>query len=243
MSEPIFPEFDFETADPVLQDLATDIMNIKQSAIKQAIKDKYTQYYKRLIDEEQYQFLPSYCAPDLRKLHKLKTTVDNITDVKQGSNPYAFYTVNFRPEYDDKIEEIDDVMKDFTQKCKYLSEQKYAYTIEQRSEDDDTKGIHCHIIFEKGKNPPSKLQRAFKNKFFDKYVGTNACLDYKYISEDKFKDKLEYIMGIKQKDKMAKVHQDRRLRKQKGIGQYYTNGYEDQCKKIITEHNLEEVYI
>lgn len=238
MTEPTFPEFDYENADPVLQDLADEIFKIKHSAIKQAIKDKYTQYYKRLIDEEQYQYLPSYTAPDLKKLHKLKTTVENITDLKEGKNPYCFFTVNFKPEYDNKIEEIDTVMTEFTKKCTYFNDNKFAYSIEQRSEDDDTKGVHCHILFEKGKIAPSKLQRAFKTKFFDKYVGTHAALDYKYIPEDKLKSKLEYLLGIKVKEKMSKVYQDRRLRKEKGILQYHTKGYEEQCIEILKEHDV-----
>jgi len=114
-------------------------------------------------------------------------------------------------------------MSDFTKNCKYLSDQKHWYALEQRSEDSDTHGVHCHILFEKGKNPPSKLQRAFKSKFFDKYVGSAACLDYKYITEDKFKDKLDYIKGVKHKDKMGKVEQDIRLRDSLGIPHLFTN--------------------
>ncbi len=238
MTEPVFPEFDYNNADWADRQVSDEFVALNLTAQKRAINDKLTQYYKRMIDEEQYMEFSYQATPALKKLHTLKQKCDNIADVKQGTNPYCFYTVNLRPEFDNKIEEIEKDLKEFCDKCKYLRDSQYCYSIEQRSEDDDTKGLHMHILFDKGVNAPSKLQRAFKNKFFDKYVGSNACLDYKYITEQMFANKLKYILGVKKPEKMAKVFQDRRLREEKGIQHYYNNGYSSSINDIIKEHNL-----
>jgi len=218
MTEPVFPEFNTDGYDDDellhFQQIINDLGDIRMKAIKTAIKDKYTQYYKKLIDEEQYEHFPGCCRYELQKVHKLKKKADTITDMKQGNNSHCFYTINFKPD-SQNIEEIQKVMTDFTEKCKFVKDD-YIYSIEQRSEDMATagQGAHVHILFKKGDNAPSKIERAFKGKFFDKYVANCAALDYRYITEDKVTDKLEYIMGIKKKDKMPKVLIDRKWRKE-----------------------------
>lgn len=67
-------------------------------------------YYSK--DEEQYEMFSGNACGALKTVHELKTHTDNIVDVKQGSNPYCFYAVNFKPKYDDKIDEVSDVISD-----------------------------------------------------------------------------------------------------------------------------------
>lgn len=245
MNSPDFPIFDISKYDDSeiaqFSEMNVEFNNLLLTAQKTAIKDKFTQYYKKLIDEEQYTDFHATAGHVLQRLHKLKIKADNITDIKQGKNSHCFYTINFKPEFsetNEKITEIEKELKDFSEKCKYVGD-KFAYAIEQRSEDiEKINGVHCHILFEKGENAPSKIQRAFKNKFFDKFVGSPACLDYRYITSDKFNDKLKYILGLKHKDKLSKVKIDRQLRKNLGIKQIYTKGYEDLIEKCVEDNEI-----
>jgi hypothetical protein len=207
-----------------------------------AIKDKYTQYYKKCIDDEHYKAFPKYTGDELRKIHKMKRTADNITDLKQGNNTHCFFTVNFKPEFstEEKAQEVDKELAEFMDKCKFTGD-KYMYAIEQRGETPDTvNGIHAHILFEKGSNAPSKIQRAFKTKFFDKYVGSPACLDYRYITQDRVDQKIDYMLGVKQKDKMVKVNNDRIIRPLWGIKQFYQNNMYSLIKPRIDDNKLKE---
>lgn len=242
-TEPNFPIFDPSKYDDEelseFHKIMGDLSDIKLKAIKTAIKDKYTQYYKKLIDEEQYEHFPSYCGDELKKLHTLKKKADNITDIKQGNNSHCFFTINFKPDCQD-FENIEEVMTDFTTKCKFVKDD-FAYAIEQRSEEIDSagQGAHVHILFKKGDNAPSKIERAFKSKFFDKYVGNPAHLDYRYITLDKINEKLQYICGVKKKDKMPKVFVDREHRvnvKVKDI--YFTKNYLPPISQIEENNGL-----
>lgn len=127
-----------------------------------------------------------------------------------------------KPEYDNKLGEIDEVMNDFAQKSKYIGND-YIYSVEQRSEDptQGSHGTHVHILFKKHDNAPSKIQRAFTNKFFDKYVGTHAALDFRYLKEP---SKIEYIKGNKEKSKMPKVLIDRAIKDRLSIPHWRARG-------------------
>lgn len=210
--------------------LFAEFNKIKLRAQKRAIEDKMAQYYKKLIDEEQYEHFHHTSTCALKALHAEKTKADNIMDVKQGSNPYCFFTVNVKPEKatEGYLREFVEDLNSFMQRCKYFQETQYMYSIEQRSEGAEIMhGLHAHILFEKKDNAPSKLQRAFNNKFFDKWVATHAALDYKYISSDKLQSKIEYIAGIKEPGKMPKVEKDRKIKDAYGIPHFYVKGFED----------------
>lgn len=240
---PNFPVFDPTKYDDdeiaEFNQIIGELHDIKLKAIKTAIKDKYTQYYKKLIDEELYEHFPGYCANELRNLHKLKVKADNITDVKQGNNSHCFFTVNFKPDSQD-FENIEEVMNDFTSKSKFVKDD-FIYSIEQRSEELESagSGAHVHILFKKGDNAPSKIQRAFKTKFFDKYVGNPAHLDYRYITSDKVEEKVKYILGVKQKEKLPKVFVDREHRVKVGVKDFYlTPQYLPHAEKLMKENDL-----
>lgn len=241
MATPNFPAYPDQSSwsdDDIIafQEKFQSFSGLHLKAQKRAIEDKLTQYYKKLLDEEQYEHFDSGAICALKTLHKTKQLADNITDVKQGKNPYCFYTINFKPEKatEDFIEDIDKELKDFTSKCKYLTESNYMYSIEQRSEESDpVSGLHVHILFDKKENSPSKLQRAFQNRFFDKWIGTPAALDYRYVSEGKRDDKVQYILGIKEKGKMAKVEKDKKVKTAHGIPLYYEKGYASIIKTFV----------
>lgn len=197
----------------------TEFNNLVLKAQKRAVEDKLTQYYKRLIDEKMYDKFSDAAQMVLDRLDGLQDICNNIVDHKQGKNAWCFFTVNFKEGF--SMNEAYSVMEIFRDKCKFVSGLQFIYSVEQRAEEGVEVGTHVHILFEKSNNPPSKIQRAFTTYFFDKYVGTHAALDYKYgFPEKVLKDKVKYIMGIKKTEKMAKVHNDRRLKDAYGIPWY-----------------------
>lgn len=241
MDSPIFPTPPvYDETDESVNEMNNErfilFNEIDLRAQRRAIEDKLTQYYKKCIDEEQYVVFNGNSACALKKVHKMKRQSDNIMDMKQGKNPYCFFTVNLKPEMNKEanLEDFDKEMKDFTSKCKYINGGQYIYSLEQRSEGSDPmEGLHAHILFEKKDNSPSKLQRAFNNRFFDKWVGTHAALDYKYISEANYQQKIAYVMGLKASPKMAKVDKDRIIKDSHNIPMYYSSGFESQISSEL----------
>lgn len=248
MTEPIFPtlpEHDEEDeSNNVMNANAFTMFNdIKLKAQRRAIEDKLTQYYKKCIDEEQYTVFNGNSVCALKEVHRMKTMSDNIMDVKNGKNPYCFFTVNLKPELskEENLKDFDSEMKTFTDKCQYIKNGQFIYSLEQRSEGTEPmNGLHAHILFEKKDASPSKIQRAFNNKFFDKWVGTHAALDYKYIDDKKYQQKLEYIMGIKERTKMAKVEKDKIIKTNNGVDHFYHQGFEKEISignvKLLSHH-------
>lgn len=210
-------------------------------AARRAVSDKLSTYYKKLIDEDLFDDINLGYGNDnaivLDILKELKGKTDNILDTKNGKLNYCFYTVNFQESITPS--QIVEVMNEFTSNSSYLSKSEFIWSIEQRSEVlGEEFGFHVHIVFTKDKYPPSKLQRAFKGKFFDKYVGNPSCLDYKYLECPR--KKIKYILGIKDEaEKMAKVAIDKVWRLSEGFQQSYLQG--ENFKKIVDEVMAEEV--
>lgn len=245
MSEPTFPSFPDQsewTDDQLIafNEEFSKSSDIVLKAQRRAIEDKLTSYYKKMIDEEQYETFHPCNIVALKTLHKTKKIADNIIDVKQGKNPYCFFTVNLKPEMatEEHIEAFDQEMRNFTEKCKYLQNSNFVYSIEQRSEHaESVHGIHAHILFEKKDNSPSKLQRAFQNRFYDKWIGSPAALDYRYVGENKKLEKMEYILGYKSKDKMEKVFKDRKIKDAHNMKWYNnTEGFQKFVDGILSRH-------
>lgn len=240
MNEPTFPSF------PDQSDWTDDQLNafneefkksnsIVLKAQRRAIEDKLTSYYKKMIDEEHYETFHPCNIIALKQLHKTKKIADEIIDVKQGKNPYCFFTVNLKPEMgtEEHIEQFDAEMQNFTEKCKYLQNTNYVYSIEQRSEGSETvHGVHAHIFFEKKDNSPSKLQRAFQNKFYDKWIGSPAALDYRYVGENKKIEKIKYILGHKEQSKMEKVYKDRAIKISHSLKIFHAKGFASDIEEI-----------
>lgn len=193
-----------------------------------AIRDKATQYYKKLIDEGQCANFSKTMLGPLKQLATLQEQANAITDEKQGNNDYAFFTINVKPEVnkEENLEAFDAELKDFTETCKYLKDTNHIYSIEQRSENETVDGLHAHILFDKNNISPSKLQRAFKNRFFPKWCSATA-LDYRYIKADKWKQKADYIKGIKEEPKMLKVKYDKIMKDKYDIPVYYEHTVND----------------
>ena len=223
--------------DPELQQrlyenqLRFDFNSLKLKAQKRAIEDKLTSYYKKLIDNDETDDFDPATNQILPVVKSLKVKTDTIYDTKNGKNPYCFFTVNLKPDYTEAdVVELYKVCKSFFSTTTYVKNGQYIWSMEQRSEDEEvTTGYHIHILFEKGDASPSKIERAFKNKFFDQYVGTVAALDWRYCNEAK--PKVRYILGIKEDTKMQKIKIDRIMKTRLGLPMYENAGFQDEISK------------
>jgi hypothetical protein len=114
---------------------------------KKAIADKCLQYYKAQLSEEVFtEFGPIYNKA-LKYLCVMKVVSDNVTDVKQGKNPYCFFTINLKPDKatEEYLEEFSEFFKKFVDNCALIKGQ-YIYSLEQRSEGDEPmNGLHVNI--------------------------------------------------------------------------------------------------
>lgn len=216
-----------------LMELQNSAMSLWLKGQKGAIEDKFRQYHRRFIDEGIYNRFHGAFYAVLKKLDDDKEFYDNIGDYKEGNNPYCFFTVNLRPEKatESSLIEFKTEFDTWLEKTTYMKDAQYIYSLEQRAEGDEpVHGLHVHILFEKLKHSPSKLQRAFNNKFFDKWVATHAALDYKYISTQKLQEKIAYIMGKKEKSKMPKVLRDIKMKEAYKIKLYENKGFDEIIK-------------
>lgn len=212
--------------------LSVTFSKLKQKAQMRAIEGKLIQYYNKLIDEGITDDFPPEADNVMIDVMRLRDKCNEVYDVKQGKSTHCFYTVNFKPEMK-CMKEADEIVKKYLDKSKLIKD--YTYSIEQRNEEGEPEGIHAHILFDK-KEAPSKYKTGFTKFFFDKYVGTHAALDFRYINADKVQQKTEYIMGIKSKEKMPKVEHDRKIKKGLNVKQYtYTEGHAPLIEQILKE--------
>lgn len=219
-----------------------DATKLIQTAARRAVSDKMTTYIKKLIDNDMYESIDLGFGEDndnriMDVMKQLKEKTDNILDVKNGNSHYCFFTINYMESL--KADEVYNSFKEFVAKSVYIRDLNYIWTMEQRSEvSGEEHGFHIHIVFEKSDNAPSKIQRAFKTRFFDKYVGTPQSLDYKYLKCPR--NKIKYCLGIKDEEKMPKIRVDRKYKVAQGYPIYCSNGEEFQ--KIINEEKMADSF-
>lgn len=213
-----------------------DFNKLRLMCQKKAIQDKLTAYYRILIDNEVYNEFSTCAGEILTHLHEVKQQAETIHDTKHGKAEYCFFTINMMPNRNN-METIESEMDLFLNKCKFTKD-SYMYSIEQRSEDvTRPHGHHVHVLFNKNKNAPSKIQRAFTNHFYPDWIGSQAALDWKYIKDPDAR--VKYIMGDKHVDKMSKVHVDRQIRDTLGLSHYKVVGdfFKNKISLYITNKN------
>lgn len=212
-----------------------DYYKLKRIAEKRAILEKLTSYYKKCIDNEVFEEFSEESSLIMTTVKNLKSRTDSITDTKQESKQWCFFTINCNPEVVniDNINDFVEYVDKHVKTAKYFKDNSVLWTFEQRSDvSGEYHGFHCHMLFKKT-IAPSKLQTYFKTKYFDKWVGNPSAIDYKYIDSSANREK--YIMGQKDeveqcktkgKEKMMKVAIDREMRKYKGIHDWYSYNYD-----------------
>lgn len=140
------------------------------------------------------------------------------------NSQYLFITVNPAPECTlDTFKHL--INKMLTKK--WLS--KYIYVLEQRGVDEDTmgKGFHMHMIIQppEGKSK-AHIIREIGNTYKKVCDVTNFhCYNTKYIDQEEYLRKLEYMLGVKESTsdnkKDLKQAMDKVWRQKENLQSYY----------------------
>ncbi len=166
-----------------------------------------------------FQWLPVDCAEiyqgnylmyDLRRIRKNR-------DKRKGNTAHVFITISF-PDTKGILGKHGKIGKK-----KWVSQNEYHYSIEQRGDTVETmgKGMHIHILIKDLRKRRSHIIRELastfniKKNFIDVRQSNKAGL---------YEIRKNYIMGVKTQDKMKKVAIDRIFRQKNNLRQYYTNG-------------------
>lgn len=204
---------------------------------RRALKDEIYNNFKILIRNGMYDELPGIHPNVLEFTKTLKQKCDNILDLKKGAFGWCWFTISFKPEIEHS--EIVDVFNKFVNKTKFVN--TYMWSIEQRSDDiENTHGYHIHILFDKEKNAPSKIERAFRTKFVGKYCEKDKHVYDTYT--DKVEHKIKYILGIKDdKEKDEKIATDKAFREKFGYQDYYIGG-DEKFHQLVDEITLKYIF-
>ena len=149
--------------------------------------------------------------------------IDKLKKLKKSGveleKDYYFLTVNPKPTVN--LEEFHKLIQKAISK-KWIS--YYLYVIEQRGEtlDEIGKGIHTHIIFNKGIKH-CKVIKEMSNTFKSVCDTSNYHLfNISNIGDEEKKRKIEYITGTKaDEEKHLKQSMDVIYRQQNGLKSYY----------------------
>lgn len=138
------------------------------------------------------------------------------------TKPFWFLTINPKPEFDEKWEEVWDTVCSFVKGHCYLKEGIVA--VEQRGT-TSAKGIHYHILASKHNIAEYRLRQNMRifEQYCDPIKGKyDKVINIKKKDIDYLQDKVEYLKGHKLDDrKPEKVEYDRIWRKSVGLEDYY----------------------
>lgn len=150
-----------------------------------------------------------------------------VIDASKTYKPFKhmfFATINFKPDIG-----IDTVLSAAYKVSSRSFVKKYAYSIEQRGESEETmgNGIHIHFLFTTDTNRSHVVKYLYSS--LKEYVGNPRHVDVREYPLSYWDDKISYIKGDKWDDeKTLKVETDRLFRKKNNIEQYYTSNASSQ---------------
>lgn len=142
-------------------------------------------------------------------------------------NKCLFITFNFDDTKLTKfgVSNLPDLMKTKILVKRCFQKRLYYYNIEQRSEINDVySGFHIHLLIDRPKKAPSHLKRELFQTLKG-YLGNPKHIDIRYYNGcDVFREKLQYLQGIKNDDsKFAKTINDQLFRKKFQFQKIYSS--------------------
>ena len=204
--------------------------NLRESAKKEYIKQKWKQYFSLLWKQNPLGIETSKTM----RLDELKNAIEDLTSKKKGKYKNYFITITTPPNTD-KIK--------FINGCKKLFDNAVidrGYMVfEQRGETEDTvgDGLHCHLlltrkdIYNHSKFSNRLLEQLIKLKINEKYKSVKQLLkmanlnsspfSFQNIKNETVKKKLNYIQGNKNDEKLLKVQLDKVFRKKFDLQDIY----------------------
>ena len=191
--------------------LQSDFIQTNSAAQQQALKLELIKYYRQEIRLGRYHYL---LPADIAE----KLSISN--DRYNQKPPYVFLTANFREGVS---------LEDFTKSVHKAANKAWItwvmYCFEQRAENSEYHGFHAHMILCRGDKRPFELIREFKSTFRHVLDSDNpGILNIKFIEQKNVIQKVDYIKGIKQTDKMLKAAMDKPWRKSVGLQDLYELG-------------------
>lgn len=142
----------------------------------------------------------------------------NHLDARSSKTQWVLITINPKPDVPLSV-------------LKFTVEQAVAlkvfdqsiYAFEQRAEQGEFLGIHCHMLCHRT-TTPSIVKREMIRKFRS-LVGHVKHIDLKFITDSDVPKVEGYVLGDKKDDhKQAKVDYDKKFRKENGLQDYYISG-------------------
>lgn len=193
---------------------------VKKQVMRSIIKKEYElgQYFKLLRGYEEK------ITSELKELQK-----------KSDQKYFSFITINFDPkktlDFAAKIENIRTflaqlVVSYMEKALKKVWINKYMYVIEQRGIEPKFQGLHAHILLDKKVKTKRKSEiiREFYNSFKD-IVSDKSKIDVRQFPAEQGKIRIDYMMGFKKEDKLAKVEADKIFRKLYDFEEQYSNDF------------------
>lgn len=171
------------------------------------------------MDVQEYLFLLDYQGDNYDKDFKeYRNSLKEPTKVD-----YYFITVNPKP--DVKLDIFLKLLANFV-KRKPITD--YVYTIEQRGEtiEDCGKGFHAHILVSWDQSMTKRV-RQFAGETFKRVIGSNSnkIININKIPKEFWKDKIDYMLGIKwDAEKADKLKIDKIFREKNKISILYKHG-------------------
>lgn len=213
---------------------------LHKKALKSAVSKFLTAKYEVMIAEGLYDQLPDTMDLILKECDRVKDICKKVEDIKHGDCPWIFVTINLKPERasEEWLNPFALDLEKWTGRCTQIPG-AFLYSIEQRSEEDEAvHGLHAHLIMEREKIPFSKIKRAFNTHFFDKWVGNHNAIHFVHIKDPAVKQqKIDYILGQKQKDKMEKVRKDKVIRQKYNIPNFFNRKFDEEISASILKRN------
>lgn len=135
--------------------------------------------------------------------------------------PYMFITVNPRKEI--TLSEL----KKAVEKCvskRVIKDYHYCYEV-RKKEEKNFVGLHCHILVYMPEYVPYQFKRSVKNTFKHICDANNPnILNFKFIPNiEVFNEKIKYLQGNKQNDKLKGVELSKEYRRLNKLEDLYSN--------------------
>lgn len=200
------------------EDPTTDYEQSKEYK-KAVLKFSQKIYYAHIVEE----FYRTGKLPFKTNNEKILTIMNSTYQRLATKPPYWFITINPRPnvsleEFKKRIEKI----------VRKVSVKEYFYVYEVRKQ--DFSGLHCHMIVRTTARPYD-FKRGIKNTVKSICDCENSSiLNFKNITEDVIRDKIDYMLGQKKDSKMAGVLATEEYRKENVLDKFYESSTPFTCR-------------
>ena len=181
---------------------------------------------KEILDNEEFnEISDKQIKEEIEKENEMK----NSFPVKK----YRLILLTINPEsevWDEDIKGFKETIEGFISK-EWIKES--IYVIEQRGNRGVYGGVHSHILIYREDNEQSferkkfemKTHRYLDDRIWGEEVPTEKQLNILYVKEEDKEKVMNYILGKKKgKDKQVKVENDKLMRKENNIENYYIKG-------------------